>query len=353
MVQVRQCVTHTMIHCSFINHQMDTAEHPQTTARPRRKPKAPKGALALKLKAKAGRQQQQQQPVPAREPSPLPPSSPFASSSQSIQDLPVATSDAHDQENGKRFFEEAEAEEDHDFESDCYGKPEEEVDAQETVYSAPNSDPFGFFALEAKLKAERAQHPTNPLRAPFTQPLKVPRSPHKSRIRKDLTTASRQKGLANGDSPSLPSSPSPAKPRRATKRGLTQGTNSDETEKEHPESDKNTQDSDTPDDQPQKPPKPKVRGKGKQRQPMSDKSIDPEVLARDLKALLPKRASRKRRADSESEESDPKPRRRSKRDRQGRKDAVVKEKDAELQKRIEYFKKLEGYKVAKENVYVI
>ncbi|KAJ3789642.1 hypothetical protein GGU10DRAFT_384002 [Lentinula aff. detonsa] len=324
------------------------------TPRPRRKPKAPKGILGAKLKSRAA-----PKPQSTRNFSPLPPSSPFASSSQFTQDLlPVAaTSEAQTHDIGKRFFEEVEVDEDRDFESDAYGTLEGEVGVQETVDYAEDSDPFGFFALEAKLKAERTQRSISAatLPAPFAQSLKVPpRSPHKARIRKSFMTESGRKDVAKGDSPSLPSSPSPAKPRRATKRGLAKGTNSDKTEREHSQGDGNNQDIDHPHGQLQY--RAKTQAGGRRKQPINDKSVDPEKLARDLKALLPKRATRrngKRPIGSDSDEVEHETHRGVKRGKQGKNNAGDDEMDAERQKRLDYFKKLESYKVAKENVYVI
>ncbi|KAJ4483773.1 hypothetical protein J3R30DRAFT_1829094 [Lentinula aciculospora] len=310
----------------------------QANQRLRRKPKAITGALGARLKAKAA----------PRKPSPLPPSSPFASSSESpiIQDsLPIATSEAHFLDVGKPFYEEVE--EERDFESDVYEILEREADVQEFAHSARNSDPFGFFALEAKLKAERTHRSTETLNVPFNQPLKVPRSPHKPRTRKTFSAL----GSGSAISPSLPTSPSPAKP-RGTKRSLIRETNIDETEKEH--SDKHV--SVSPDELPRKRVKTKTGGRGRQKQPLSDKSIDPATLARDLKALLPKRASRrddKRRTGPNGDEADHKPRRGVKSGKESTNDTGDKERDTERQKRVEYFRKLEDYNVAKENVYVI
>ncbi|KAJ3936741.1 MAG: hypothetical protein NXY57DRAFT_102604 [Lentinula lateritia] len=223
------------------------------------------------------------------------------------------------------------------------------ADAQYSTYSAQNSDPFGFFALEAKLKAQRKEQSiTTTSNAPYPQSWEPPHSPHKPRIRK------RASGK-NADSPSLPSSPSPAKPRRVTKQGLAKATNSDETKIQEAFSDDEKDCLDVASQDYQSRKRMKTNAVGKQEQRNGDKSINPERLARDLKVLLPKRSSRrngKRRSNLSSHEADAKRLRGTTRDKQTKSDADQ-ERDSERQKRLEYFKKLENYKVAKENVYVI
>ncbi|KAJ3877672.1 hypothetical protein F5051DRAFT_407852 [Lentinula edodes] len=190
----------------------DKSNLPNSALRPQRKPEVPKGAPRARAKASL----KQQSP---RKSSPLPPSSPFATSSQIPDFLPIATSEASEHPEAP-FYEEVSVEEEHDFESDVYGMLEGPADAQYSTYSARNSDPFGFFALEAKLKAQRKEQSiTTTSNAPYPQSWEPPHSPHKPRIRK------RASGK-NADSPSLPSSPSPAKPRRVTKQGLAKATNS-------------------------------------------------------------------------------------------------------------------------------
>ncbi|KAH7876734.1 uncharacterized protein C8R40DRAFT_114318 [Lentinula edodes] len=310
--------------------------------RPQRKPKVPKDALGARAKASLKQQS-------SRKSSPLPPSSPFATSSQIPDFLPIATSEASEHLETP-FYEEVSVEEEHDFESDVYGMLEEPADVQYSTYSARNSDPFGFFALEAKLKAQRKEQSiTTTSNAPYPQSWEPPHSPHKPRIRK------RASGK-NADSPSLPSSPSPAKPRRVTKQGLAKATNTDETkiQKALSDDEKDCLDVASQDYQPRK--RMKTKAVRRQGQRNGDKSVDPERLARDLKVLLPKRSSRrngKRRSDSNSHEADAKRLRGTTRDKQNKSDTGDQERDSERQKRLEYFKKLEDYKVAKENVYVI
>ncbi|KAE9408721.1 hypothetical protein BT96DRAFT_913847 [Gymnopus androsaceus JB14] len=317
--------------------------------RPKRKGKAPRGALGVRLKAKSAAT-----PAQIRPSSPLPPSSPFASSSSQLpQDfLPVPTSDgvAESKSIEKPFYEADEVEDKRDFESEVYGMLDEGENVKEEVgLLSRNSDPFGFFALEAKLKVERIQRSTAVSKAPkapllpvVTRSLKVPRSPHKQRVGKRPVSTK---------SPSLPSSPSPAKPRRVTKQSYEATDISDDTE--------NADDIDGGDLE-DKRPKSKA-GRGRNKKYRSDNSVSPEALARDLKALLPKRATRRRARSARAQvprggspSDGPRPRKALKRAKEeSDEDDVESEWATERQKRAEYFRKLEGYKVAKENVYVI
>ncbi|EEB91222.1 hypothetical protein MPER_10452 [Moniliophthora perniciosa FA553] len=136
-------------------------------ARPRRRrPKVPQGALGQKLK-------------PAIPSSPLPPSSPVASSSTHGQDfLPIATSDGemppnqvgHNAWQVDNGDDADEWKENIDFSSQWYDgdgnfvAPKAE-EAEEAVPSPNGSDPFGFFAVEKQLQAERAVQPPKTAKA--------------------------------------------------------------------------------------------------------------------------------------------------------------------------------------------
>ncbi|KIK69014.1 hypothetical protein GYMLUDRAFT_35053 [Collybiopsis luxurians FD-317 M1] len=328
-------------------------------------------ASKVKLKAKVPAVGPKTPQSPPKFPSsPLPPSSPFASSSSQIfqYSLPAASSEPFfsDQKKEKPFYARVEVEEDRDFDSDVYGMMEDDCDAKrDIVFSTRNPDPFGFFAMEAKLKAKRTQDSgTTSKMAPVlivSQPLKPPRSPHKQRIGKRPSAS-----LARGCSPSLPSSPSPAKRRRVTKSDFAGEIidNSDGTEREPGKNDGNSH---AVQFEGASRKRAKTKVGGRRDKTHVDKPVDPKKLARDLTALLPKRAAQsnikprqgRTKVDSDCEEADGHrhTRRSANRGKRANKtigyDASDNEQITERQKRIEYFKKLESYEVAKENVYVI
>ncbi|KAK0459205.1 uncharacterized protein EV420DRAFT_1763648 [Desarmillaria tabescens] len=322
--------------------------------RPRRRGRVPIGALGEKLKLKA------------RALSPLPPSSPTRSSSPRLEagpesdSLPIATSDDfHEFTTQNTQF--GYKVEDHDqgryldFSPRCYGE-------QGAIFESPpsnrksGSDPFGFFAVEQTLKAERQEQPL----------------PHPTVDRNDHApfTPLRQKlySAAISDAPrtsgSLPSTPSPAKPEAS---GSRKRKSSDDSDAEISQIQEDLLNGDDVESQSEEV---KVRG-GKQKQNKPRESIDPDKLAREWKASLPKRRVRRRtqrgqKEDPDKEESDRKAtrRRRTKpesktktRPKKEEHEAVnvdVDEKFVEERKtRLEFFKKLEGYEIHKENVYII
>ncbi|KAI3611928.1 hypothetical protein WG66_016132 [Moniliophthora roreri] len=336
-------------------------------ARPRRRrPKVPQGALGQKLK-------------PAMPSSPLPPSSPVASSSTHGQNyLPIATSEdgemplnqvghsAWQVDNGDDADD---WKENIDFSSQWYDgdgnfvAPKAE-DVEEQISSANGSDPFGFFAVEQQLKAERAAQPPKPPRslepkAVSPPPLKPPRTPHKQRVGKRPIDIS--SGSSSPERDIVPSSPSP------TKRS-----SEGHSFREPPQTDlhgedvlvEDESDNDTP---------PKATG-SRRRNQSNESPVNPQRLAKSLTSLLPKRPTRRTKASrapkyDEPSDSDDNHVTKKKREVRSRKRAktVKKEENEEIdvdlevdeklaqekQARLEYFKQLDGYEMAKENVYVI
>ncbi|KAK0494962.1 hypothetical protein EDD18DRAFT_289204 [Armillaria luteobubalina] len=313
--------------------------------RPRRRARAPIGALGEKLKAKA------------RALSPLPPSSPTHSSSPTLEagpqsdSLPVATSDDfHDfTAQDKHFgYDDDQDKGTHlDFSPRCYAE-QDVVFESSPVNRGTGSDPFGFFAVEQTLKANRQEQPqTRPTlgrnaRAPFTS---MPQKLY---------------SVASG---SLPSTPSSAKPEAS---GIHKRKSSSDSDAEisriqedlmNDEHDEGSQGEG-------------VRARRKQRQNKPRESIDADTLAREWKASLPKRRVRRQtqhgqKEDPDKEEGDRKTRRRrtkpetktKTRPKKEEHEAVnvdVNEKFVEERKtRLEFFKKLQGYEMQKENVYII
>lgn len=259
-------------------------------ARPRRRGRVPTGALGEKLKLKA------------RALSPLPPSSPTRSSSPRLEagpesdSLPVATSDdCYDFTTQNKHFgyDEDQGQGHHlDFSPRCYGE-------QDVVFESPptnrrtGSDPFGFFAVEQTLKADRQEHlQTHPTlgrvdHAPFTP---VPQK------------------LSSAASGSLPSTPSPAKPEAS---GIRKRKSSDDSDAEISQIQEDLMNDD--DDEGSQGEEVRAR-RGKQCQNKLRESIDADKLAREWKASLPKRRVRRhtqrgQKEDPDKEEGDRKTRR--------------------------------------------
>ncbi|KAK0454430.1 hypothetical protein EV421DRAFT_416817 [Armillaria borealis] len=314
-------------------------------ARPRRRGRAPIGALGKKLKLKA------------RALSPLPPSSPTRSSSPRLEagpesdSLPVATSDDfHDftTQNKPFGYNEDQGQGHHlDFSPRCYGEQDVLFESSPTNRRT-GSDPFGFFAVEQTLKADRQEHlQTRPTlgrndHAPFTP---IPQK------------------LYSAASGSLPSTPSPAKPEAS---GIRKRKSSDDSDAEISQIQEDLMNDEDEGSQGEE----VMARRGKQRQNQPRESIDADKLAREWKASLPKRRVRRhtqrgQKEDPDKEEGDRKTRRRrtkpesktKTRPKKEEHEAVnvdVNEKFVEERKtRLEFFKKLQGYEIHKENVYII
>ncbi|KAG7449847.1 uncharacterized protein BT62DRAFT_991927 [Guyanagaster necrorhizus] len=326
-------------------------------SRPRRRGRAPIGALGEKLKLKA------------KALSPLPPSSPTRFSSPILEagpesdSLPTATSDDF-----------------HEFttESTRFGYNGEDLDqafyldfsprcyvAQDVIFEAPpinrgtGSDPFGFFAVEETLKADRREQPlTHPMldrneQAPVT-------TPRQKLYPATVSPAPRTSGA-------LPSTPSSVKPESS---GIPKHKSSDDSDAEISQIQEDPVNNDNEGSEVGEGEKVRAR-RGKQRQTIPRESIDPDKLAKEWKASLPKRRVRRQtqrgqKEDPDKEEGDRKTTRgrrtksesktktRPKKEEHEAVNDDVDEKFVEERKaRLEFFKKLEGYEIHKENVYII
>ncbi|KAJ7222263.1 hypothetical protein GGX14DRAFT_428345 [Mycena pura] len=172
---------------------------PTPAARPRRKPKTPGGALGAKLRLRIAATTTTSRANATIFPSSLPPSSPpFASSS--MRGPPVFNSE---DEVAREMYAG-----DDDVRSDFGSQLPSDVDAENRA-PARLSDPFGFFAVEVKLKAARAAHPPPPPVAPpfASRGTVMPATPHKRKP----GVSSHGVDHFSPATASLPSSPSPVK----------------------------------------------------------------------------------------------------------------------------------------------
>ncbi|KAK7472364.1 hypothetical protein VKT23_000481 [Stygiomarasmius scandens] len=324
-------------------------------SRHRRRAKAPVGELGRKLK-------QQQK---AAETSSLPPSSPILDSPMQHDSLPVATSEGVEPLTNK-WWQEQEDDVEMDPNSEYYAM--EEVDdpqpPQQHMQLSQDSDPFGFSAVEKMLKEERLKRPPPPAmprsRPPLpppinTRPLRPPRTPHKQGIRKRPAYLS-SGGALDDATPSLPSSPSPVKP--PTKRSITKEQSAEsvavrEDEAEETETEQNLARGG------------KGRSKGKGKVGPRRKAREADDLAESDELLRKRPATHKLRKkinkndDGSDVEDTGLTRGKGKgraRKKQGIGEIVVEDEEKwaqERKARLEYFKKLDNYKVHKENVYVV
>ncbi len=251
-----------------------------TNARPKRRGRPPKGALAAKLKAKA------------KAASPLPPSSLTHSPSPSSEwaepnSIPIATSDDPplptyvDEQKMLR----------QDFES-YLGSDDAGPDADISTAS----DPFGFFRVERTLKRDRGTSdvPAYPTPEANGGSPSTPSTPRRRR-------SSSRPGATSRQQFSMPSSPSPIKPSHRRK----------PTDPESESSDRSPERQTSPDGlvesdaEPDSPP-PKAKTKGKQK--AAKRSLNPEQIQKEWEAVLPKRTRRtrkeKEKATVESESED-------------------------------------------------
>jgi hypothetical protein len=221
------------------------------TPKPKRKARTPGGTLGAKLRAVR---------TPAI-PSSLPPSSPPSTSSR----FPWGEEDPEQDENVQPpqhilttddpaeddplTFEFDLPPDDNDNQGYIDEAPEEWVQDEPTLDAANMSDPFGFFAVEKKLKAHRAANPTT-VRAryrtapppvidtvpaePVRDSLATPPTPHKRGDKRRAIASPNQSsaGFFNPNTSSMPSTPSPSKPAssKATGKARRGGDNSDSQE---------------------------------------------------------------------------------------------------------------------------
>ncbi|KAJ7496766.1 hypothetical protein FB451DRAFT_1386132 [Mycena latifolia] len=318
-------------------------------ARPKRKPKTPGGTLGEKLRLRVIETAKS----PANVfPSSLPPSSPplYSSSSRGV---PLLSSEGE----VAREMQGADDDEAYAYGRDDFGTmmPSDDDADEDAENRAPTnlSDPFGFFAVERRLKAERAVQPLQPapLRASRSTDDKerddgrvMPSTPHKPKPGKRRLSAA-----ADALSPAATSgasTPSPVKPGEGLRPRASLDTVDMDTNRELFPAQPTLVDNDDGDDG--APPR------RKKRRP------SPEVA-------LPPRRSTRAPSKAEKDVAKPQPKARAKKAptktrAAGKKKATEnndldddqQEKfEAERQARLEYFRKLEDYSFEKENVYVV
>jgi hypothetical protein len=312
-----------------------------------------------KTKRKPSRSTAATAPKPNRIESSLPPSSPPSTSSQ----MPADTS---------------------------YNFPEINALPSDPIYTDRNAaeDPFGFFAVEAKLKASRRPRaPTVPrafqvassdsvdgnimdesLQQAFAtpkprNPLRTPRKRTDARKRKLEPSTSSHSSSAGGEdreeeSESMPSTPSPVKA----------GDRSVEVDAEEDLKDVAKE-------------KRKGRGRKKVEPTRAEAGMNPMEIARNLEALLPRRpkpeaavrragrghgskvparfddsdgGNKKQKGQKDNKKRvQPSVKGKGKRETEGSDGDEDEEEMRRRQARIDYFKKLDGYEVQKEDVYIV
>lgn len=276
--------------------------HHVPTPRPKRRAKAPIGTLGQRLKARHA-------------PSSLPPSSPIPSSSQFPDSLPTITSDFADQYGGGGGqFDHEEDEDNLDFDNEHYGDDDDENMNPQLSPSkdiANLSDPFGFFAVEKKIKAERILPKPQPRYRGQPPPriitvddpeerLEMPPRPHKQRVGKRPAAGSPGRSSAGVFSPrsgSMPSTPSPVKTSTASRKSVARhhGAYQSPQESDLEGADEGSADVVTDHDDVDSP----AAAVKERRKPRgSGRPVQPVKLANSLKALLPKRPVRKAAAAS-------------------------------------------------------
>lgn len=274
--------------------------------RPKRKPKTPGGALGVKIKSRTN---------PNLFPSSLPPSSPLPKSSSSSHVLPSFDLHSEDEdeaeqlehdENDIPFYGQVDFTSDSPPSDPCYS------DGEATSTAANISDPFGFFAVERKLKLER-DDVTSRHHAPASSSLRtldpedgddisMPPTPRKPKINlkrkhSSLARAAPDHGVLSPTTGSMSSTPSPVKAAGAGGGGA-----------RPVDTDGDCGPMEDQDDEPEDTPiatkaKSKRRAKSKDdtggtgrkaKKPRgSGDSVDPIGLAMSLEALLPKKPAAK------------------------------------------------------------
>ncbi|KAF7428855.1 hypothetical protein PC9H_008087 [Pleurotus ostreatus] len=282
----------------------------------------------------------------------------------------------------------------------------ESLDLLPAAASSNQADPFGFLAVESRLRAKREaaqpfhvltdldlpvddDHPT-PHPDTFEDdndenavPLGVPSTPHKRKKHiRSMVAASTSPTSAALYNPSPQSTPSPSKPRRSLAKGNQSPVDSSESDlvlSRPPIASAARRARITAHEE---------NAKARKEARAPKKSLTPRTLGKSLEALLPKRVTRARAASSkgkgkgkrgreavsDDEEDDPSPRKTKKRAIVAKKptskakgkakatevedeeidvDGAQEKLKQERQARLEYFKKLDSYKVEEENVYVV
>ncbi|KAJ7647782.1 hypothetical protein FB45DRAFT_998726 [Roridomyces roridus] len=282
---------------------------PLARPKPRRKPKVPVGALGEKVRLRVV-EPTAKAATPANVfPSSLPPSSPPVYSSSS-NDVPLLNSeDEVAQEIEEPRYNPSE------FASD-------DEDAENRPPTPTLSDPFGFFAVERKLKAARAAAPPpvpRPSRATDDKQRDdgriMPSTPHKPRLGKRDADPSPA-------TTSLASSPSPVKDR--TRDSLVEEDDSPPKRKKARPSPVMTL-----------PVRRSARTRSKAASKEKDKAVEPKPKKRARKAPT-KRVPKVKKEEEDVEE-----------------DYDNDKYETERQARLEYFKKLDDYSFEKEDVFVV
>ncbi|KAJ7601932.1 hypothetical protein B0H17DRAFT_1122760 [Mycena rosella] len=317
--------------------------------RPKRKPKTPGGALGEKLRLRIIETTKSKSNA---FPSSLPPSSPPLYSESSVSEargVPLRSSqrEVHDDEGD-------EGEEPHgygygyghdDFGSLLPSDDDADADAENRAPTpAPLSDPFGFFAVERRLKAERKILPPPPPAARPTDDKErddgrvMPSTPHKPKVGK---SANSNPNVFSPATTSLVSSPSPVKTgdRRRTRADADEDDDDDENapptrKKARPNPEAAA-------------PRRSTRGKNSIKAEKAAPASKPKPKTRPARKAPAKAAGKatakaagkkKEKAVETNDDAD---------------DEQAEKFEAERQARLEYFKRLEDYSFEKENVYVV
>ncbi|KAF8150499.1 hypothetical protein K438DRAFT_1943624 [Mycena galopus ATCC 62051] len=269
-------------------------------------------------------------------PSSLPPSSPPLYQSSSSQWVPGARREM-DEDAEPPFGHE-------DFGSMLPSDEEGDPDAENRA-PANLSDPFGFFAVERKLKAKREQEiqakpiPAAPLRASRSTDdkerddgLVMPSTPHKPAIGKRGPLAD----VVSPASATLSGTPSPVKPARAKRES--DANTGHELADEHEEDD----------DAPRRSKKPRRNSEESLQLPLRRSRRGQSKVVVEEEAPKPKKRVRKAPAKPKGKSKGKK-----KADEDNDPDDLDEKFEAERRARLEYFKKLDDYSFEKENVYVV
>ncbi|KAJ7479991.1 hypothetical protein B0H11DRAFT_2026080, partial [Mycena galericulata] len=344
---------------------------PTPLARPRRKPKMPGGALGEKLRLRVI---ETTKSTTNAFPSSLPPSSPPFYSSSS-RGLPLLDSeDQVAQEIHGSEEEEEEALRRHPDFGTMLPSDEDEDEDTENRAPATLSDPFGFFAVERKLKAAREVSPPQQepvvLRASrYTDDKErddgrvMPSTPHKPKIGKHVSPT------ADVFSPATPSeSPSPVKGARSQDLLEEPGTSRElfPVQRKAEEDDGEDDDDDDDDDQLRKskrqrqssdaslPPRRSTRVHNKATAAPKDKAVSkPTKRARKAPTRTRAVKGKKKASENNDVDEDEQDVCRSNTTHYLHFWGFVQEKfAAERRARLEYFRKLDDYSFEKENVYV-
>ncbi|KAJ7099478.1 hypothetical protein B0H15DRAFT_944894 [Mycena belliarum] len=337
----------------------------------RRKPKTPGGALGERLRLRVIENTAKLAATPDGFPSSLPPSSPplYSSSSRGGR-VPLLSSEGEvAREMHRADHEELYQYGRDDFASMDDNENEYDEDAENRA-PATNSDPFGFFAVERRLKAERAAQPV-PAALPRQPPARatddrerddgrlMPTTPHKPKPGKRAAATADTVLGPGSEAPSLSSSPSPIK--HAEARASPDGSmdtsgelfparvqtrrRADGDEENAPPRRKKPRRSESPEVALPLPPRRNTCAQSaaqKETQAQKSKSakddVKPRSNTRATRKAPPKTKPRAKKKAVKDNDSD---------------DDQQEKFDAERRARVEYFRKLDDYSFEKENVYVV